>query len=509
MRTVAAVLFAVLSIAASSPAAVRYVSAAATGANDGSSWVDASVYLQDALGAATAGDTLWVASGTYYPDEGAGQTPDNRASTFTIPDGVAVLGGFAVGETAVGQRNWVDNVTTLSGAIDGNADTAGNAWHVVTLNEVGEQTVLDGLTISGGNANGSSYWEYFGGGVLCYSEGAGKRCDPRIANCVFTANSGRYGGGLALQCNTSAVGAPTLSNCRFEGNSAEHGGGLLIRNNSGTGSPILTDCTIIGNTAQVGGGMHNYTHGGTSNALLTRCIINSNTAGNIGGGLYNNGHNGGVSNPSLTDCTISGNSAGSGGGVHSMGFNGTGSPSFTNCIISGNRANYGGGIEARADNGTCNPCLINCTITANRAVSSGHGMRNDGTNGTCSPTLVNCILSDNGGDFAEQLVNNGASVLDTDRQRHGSSLGKRWGARRRRGRGQRELHHNRGGGGSGARGAGRGRGIHAATVRLPGRAAGITQPRPPRRLDVFSGAGGATDGNLDDLQRRGHRALPA
>ncbi|MEJ7677501.1 MAG: hypothetical protein WKG06_06440 [Segetibacter sp.] len=47
-----------------------FVNANAFGANNGSSWTDAFTKLQDALTAAVSGGQVWVAAGTYYPDEG-------------------------------------------------------------------------------------------------------------------------------------------------------------------------------------------------------------------------------------------------------------------------------------------------------------------------------------------------------------------------------------------------------------------------------------------------------
>ena len=44
-----------------------YVKWNATGANNGSSWIDAYTDLQDALSTASYGDEIWVATGTYYP----------------------------------------------------------------------------------------------------------------------------------------------------------------------------------------------------------------------------------------------------------------------------------------------------------------------------------------------------------------------------------------------------------------------------------------------------------
>lgn len=104
MRAAAVTVFITAFFVSFSLSDVLYVDHAASGAHDGSSWSDAYVYLQDALSAATAGDSFWVAAGTYYPDEGAGQTDNDLVSTFDIPDGVVMLGGSDGSKTAVGQR---------------------------------------------------------------------------------------------------------------------------------------------------------------------------------------------------------------------------------------------------------------------------------------------------------------------------------------------------------------------------------------------------------------------
>jgi len=54
-------------------ARIIYVDASKLDDNgDGLSWQTAKKYLQSALALAISGDEIWVAQGTYYPDEGTG-----------------------------------------------------------------------------------------------------------------------------------------------------------------------------------------------------------------------------------------------------------------------------------------------------------------------------------------------------------------------------------------------------------------------------------------------------
>ena len=83
------------------PAAIGkiiYVDDDATGANDGSSWENAYVYLQDALADANSAEKpveIRVAQGIYKPDMGAGITPGDREASFQLREGIALSGGYA------------------------------------------------------------------------------------------------------------------------------------------------------------------------------------------------------------------------------------------------------------------------------------------------------------------------------------------------------------------------------------------------------------------------------
>ena len=83
-----------LLICATCNGSIIYVDDDATGANDGSSWKDSYIHLQDALTAASQGDEIHVGQGTYCPDRGTGLTLGSREATFHLVDGVTVYGGF-------------------------------------------------------------------------------------------------------------------------------------------------------------------------------------------------------------------------------------------------------------------------------------------------------------------------------------------------------------------------------------------------------------------------------
>ena len=176
-------------------AAVIYVDADASDGGGGTSWPDAFNKLQDALGAASSGDKIWIANGVYYPDEGSGQSNDAVASTFSLPLGVEVYGGFQGDEDALGDRDPDLHVAVLSGDIDGDdTDSDGNsiaevytdiqgsnAYHVVSTSSVDSSTVLDGVTVTAGYANGTG-GDRNGGAVRC-SGGS-----PTLANLVLSGN---------------------------------------------------------------------------------------------------------------------------------------------------------------------------------------------------------------------------------------------------------------------------------------------------------------------------------
>ena len=142
-------LVCVVLLCASTFGGIIYVDADAVGANNGSSWADAFVYLQDGLAAAEAGDEIFVAEGIYRPDEGEGQTDGEKSSTFALFSGVGVYGGYiGSGAQEPNERNIDEYETILSGDLDGNDEPGfvnygDNCYQVVNSRYCDSATVLD------------------------------------------------------------------------------------------------------------------------------------------------------------------------------------------------------------------------------------------------------------------------------------------------------------------------------------------------------------------------------
>ncbi len=374
---------------------ILHVDQSAIGNNNGSTWENAYTNLQDALRAATPLDEVWVAEGVYYPDVGAGQTSGDRMSTFIIPQGVPVFGGFPRGGAAMGNRDTMENQTVLSGDIDANDDTTGdrsmNCYHVVTVGMVDTNTYLDGLVITGGNANGSEPHNY-GGGVF----GPDFNAALGLIDCYFRDNMAAIGGGAVWGLRKSRI-----EGCTFENNLSQAGGGALDHNPVYS-LPIaqVIDCVFRGNQGGFGGAVNgagsvenslfianSAQYGGAGSGVTTylNCRFFANEAQYEGGALYG---------ASAESCDFSGNRSGQHGGAVAI-------PDvenpimLLNCRFRGNEADwYGGAVYLRA-NVHAGMEAHNCLFQGNRAGRLGGAL---GTFNQSSATLINCSLQGNSAD---------------------------------------------------------------------------------------------------------------
>jgi hypothetical protein len=248
---------------------VMYVDANATGTGNGTTWGSAFTDLGVALSVAACPlvEELWVSAGTYTPAPPGG----DRNATFQLAEGVSIYGGFPPGGGTFGQRDPAAHPTVLSGDLDGD-DLPGfvnndeNSYHVVTASNIGDTAVLDGFTITGGNADGSAPDDR-GGGM--YNSNGG----PAVINCTFRASHAQSAGGGMGNFSGSN---PSVINCLFSDNSAGTGSGGGIHNDNS--SPTLVNCTISANVAGSGGGC-------ASDASSSPAIANSVLWGNVNGAI--------------------------------------------------------------------------------------------------------------------------------------------------------------------------------------------------------------------------------
>jgi predicted outer membrane repeat protein len=319
---------------------VLYAAPGGSESADCQSWATA-CSLQRAIFMAVDGNEIWVKKGTHYPGY-------SQVDSFALKSGVTILGGFNGSEDARDQRDWVANLTTLSGDVDRNDINAvgdnlsgtdslvagANALHVITADQWVDRAILDGFTITGGDAASES-----GAGMHnSYST------NLTLRNLTFVDNHADQPGGGMFNDGSS----PQLTNVKFIANSASQGGGLY---NMASSNPALTDVVFFDNSADYGGAMRNA----ASDPLLINVTFHENLAVNFGGAIYNN-----TSDPVMRNVTFSANTAGSAGGAI---YNLSSSGEITNATFHANTtAGNGGGLYMDDHS---NPSMINVILWAN------------------------------------------------------------------------------------------------------------------------------------------------
>ena len=353
------IMLALLAASSASEGAIFRVTPGGAGNKSGDSWANAmsEVEFRKALEDKTPGE-YWVAEGEYTPHD------SNPDKSFVLKKNIALYGGFAGTETQREERDWEANVTILSGAIGGL-----HSNNVVRATGVNSTAILDGFTITGGEATGGD-----SGGGMNIEYGS-----PTVTNCTFSGNvANNRGGGMNIE-----YGSPTLTNCTFSNNEASDGGGMQIVESS----PTLTNCTFSGNKA-------NYTNGGgmyisKGNPTLTNCTFLGNKTEWYGGGMHIE-----EGNPTLTNCTFSENEATDGNGLYIR----EESPTLTNTIFWGAGSAAGQVVK---DSG--NPTITYSVVDT--AVFPGEG------NTKADPKLG--PLADNGGPTKTCALLEGSSAIDS------------------------------------------------------------------------------------------------
>ncbi|MBT5706095.1 MAG: hypothetical protein HOI66_07200, partial [Verrucomicrobia bacterium] len=227
------------------------------GVEDGKTWGTAFKTLTSALARATAGQEIWVAAGVYFPTAG-----NDASVAFAMKDRVAIYGGFVGTESDRNSRDWLNNVTILSGNIGAQNVETDNSLHVLSNRDLSRSSVLDGFVIE----------RTFGGAAML-----NQNASPTVRHCVFRDNQSLISGAGIV----NVLGAPLIEASSFTRNRGLRGGAL---ESLGSGSaPEVVNSLFYQNEAVSDGGAIFNEDGGQ----FVNVTVAFNRTGQIVGGMDN------------------------------------------------------------------------------------------------------------------------------------------------------------------------------------------------------------------------------
>jgi hypothetical protein len=370
-------LFVFISIAAITNAAVYRVSNSGDNSN-GQSWGTAYKNIQSALAAASNGDEVWVAQGTYIVE--------NEQTQLKYKEGVNVYGGFAGNETTRNARNTDPSLTIIA-----HQNVVTDNFRLLFSTDLNDATTWDGFTFDGKNA-----------GVGVKLSGNCTLNNSIVKQCMAINGSGA---GVYMSSSSDFIPVTlsntTLSNNRIKvtnENTFQLGGAAIFVKN-GSKLAEISDCKILNNTIEgisatgalegMGAGIYLY------EGVVRNCILNENHITNSANPSYsNNNFTGGAiaivpekvdvpANEVLIEgCIITNSTSNSRGGaiIIDPRWSGQyhGNYTISKTIIANNKTNVvGGGILATAatvqtGNGfTLN--ILNSVISNNTAQTNAGG----------------------------------------------------------------------------------------------------------------------------------------
>ncbi len=217
--------------------------------------------IQAGIDAASPGDTVLVANGTYTGPGNRDLDFNGKSIIVTSEDGPETciidcdgLGRGFLFHSGEDEDAVVQGFTIRNGYL---TDGSGAGIRITT----GSSPVINGCILTGNNA------------VYPRSGGAVWADSGLISDCIIQNNRADAGGGLSLG------GDAVIHNCLILNNWADEAGGGVVTGSSGM--PTLSQCTITGNmSGEGGGGLF------VGSLVMTNCIVWDNWASTYGADGY-------------------------------------------------------------------------------------------------------------------------------------------------------------------------------------------------------------------------------
>lgn len=292
------IMFICASVSVMAQSKIYYVSP--NGGGNGSSW-QSTMTLADALNTAKAGDQIWVQGFETITKDSVYFVPeDQKVTGFTLKSGVQLYGGFAGTETNIndretlgkpyqmkyrsvlsGDENIKDTVDNTNLIFPANGTRSDNATHVLSVdmapssgsNNNTYPTVINGFTITGGHADGTSEK---GGGIYISGDNTGGG-NFRIERCFLFNNYATQGGAVYVDAAVKNVnnGESLINQCVVYNNAASERSAVV---NEGGGIYLAGEATVVNSS------IFNNKNGGLRISSGSK-VVNSTIARNTGAGV--------------------------------------------------------------------------------------------------------------------------------------------------------------------------------------------------------------------------------
>jgi hypothetical protein len=306
--------------------------------------------VQQALNAATAGDVVLVAAGTYHENLVMTAAQDGVLLHSESGAAATILDGDGLGPVlkiaSVGSATEIVGFTITHAGIDPNPPNLGNGLDLSNASPKLQSNIIRDNTAAG----------------AMYVDGG----SPTVSDNEFLDNVAPHGAGGAVYFDHSAHGS--IENNTFTGNSSVYkGGAIAIWEGS---APLITGNHIVDNHADEGGAGVLITRGSSPTLTNNEIRANDSSAG-TGGGIEISLD----SNPVVEGNQILGNSCATGGGaiyIDAEVFY-TAHPTIRKNLIQDNQCLHGSGGGIYVDRGAT-PLLENNVIVRNHALAWGGGV---------------------------------------------------------------------------------------------------------------------------------------